>query len=77
MEVSVREARGRFKELLDLVSQGKEILIMRRGRKAARLVPPEECGTQLPSLRKFRESIKVKGKPLSRSVAESRAGERY
>ncbi|HLJ12046.1 MAG TPA: type II toxin-antitoxin system prevent-host-death family antitoxin [Planctomycetaceae bacterium] len=40
--VSDYEARTHFSELLDQVARGKRILITRRGRPAALLIPPPE-----------------------------------
>ena len=39
MEVSVKEARNSIGKLLDRTKTGEEILILRRGKKVARLVP--------------------------------------
>jgi prevent-host-death family protein len=36
------EAKTKLSELLDRVEQGEEIVITRRGKPAARLVPPEQ-----------------------------------
>ena len=36
-EVNVKEARKRISELLDKAQQGEEVLILRRGKKVARL----------------------------------------
>jgi prevent-host-death family protein len=43
--VSVREARQQISRLLDAVSAGEEIVIMRRGKPAARLLPTLEIET--------------------------------
>jgi prevent-host-death family protein len=39
-KVNVREARQQISRLLDAVAVGEEIVIMRRGKPAARLLPP-------------------------------------
>lgn len=39
-KVNVREARQQISRLLDAVAVGEEIIIMRRGKPAARLLPP-------------------------------------
>ena len=46
--VSVAEARKRLKALLDEVSSGHEVSVVRRGREVARLVPPERGRRRLP-----------------------------
>jgi prevent-host-death family protein len=76
--VSVREAREQFRELLDRVSSGEEVVITRRGRDVARIVPPTPAARRtLPTLREFREKIVVQGEPLSETVRRGRGGERY
>ena len=40
-EVGAFEAKNKLSELLDLAEQGEEIIITRRGKEAARLVPPK------------------------------------
>ena len=77
MEVNVKEARSKISSLLDRTQKGEEILILRRGKKVARLVPvarPKRC---LPDLTAFRESLSVKGDSLSRTILEARNQERY
>jgi len=56
------------------VKRGEGVAITRHGEKIACLVPYEKGG-QLPSLAKFRDSIKLSGKALSRTVIESRDDE--
>ena len=70
--VSVAEARRRLKALLDEVSSGHEVSVVRRGREVARLVPPKRGGRRLPILGPFRASIRVTGEPLSRTVVRAR-----
>lgn len=77
MEVNVKEARNKISALLDLTQKGEEILISRRGKKVARLVPVAEAEKRLPDLSAFRASIAVKGDPLSRVVIDGRNAERY
>jgi len=76
MEVNVKEARSKLSKLLDKVSRGEEVIVTRHGKKIACLVPTEKVG-RLPSLREFRDSIKLSGKPMSQAVIESRAEERF
>jgi prevent-host-death family protein len=42
LEVNVKEARSNFSRLLSKVEQGQDILLIRRGKKVARLVSPEK-----------------------------------
>jgi prevent-host-death family protein len=42
--VGVAEAKKRFSELADRVKRGERFVVLRRGRPAVGLVPPEEVG---------------------------------
>ena len=77
MEVSVKEARNMISTLLDRTQKGEEILILRRGKRVARLVPVANSEKRLPDLSDFRASIMVKGGSLSQAVIDSRNMERY
>ncbi len=77
MEVSVKEARNKISELLDRTQKGEEILISRRGKKVARLVPVDTSEKRLPDLSDFRSSISVPGTSLSQTVIDARDMERY
>src|SRR5438445_7378105 len=63
--VSVRNARSHLKALLDLVAAGEEIVICRRGKVAARLVPPAPKRRRRPDLTAFRNTICLQGEPVS------------
>ncbi len=77
MEINIKEARSKLSSLLDRVEKGDEIVILRRGEKVARLIPSLTEGIKLPSLKKFRSSIRIKGEPLRAMVLRQRAEERY
>ncbi len=77
LEINVKEARNNFSALLNKIEQGEEIIITRRGKKVARLTSPVKDDKKLTSLKSFRDSIRVTGKPLSRSVVDYRTEERY
>jgi len=77
MEVNAKDARNQISSLLDRIQAGEEILIVRRGKKVARLVPVSGPEKRLPDLSRFRASIKVKGGSLSQDVIEGRGMERY
>ena len=78
MEVNVKEARSRISDLLDRIQKGEEIVIIRRGKKTARLVPIDDAAERrLPDLSGFRRSIAARGKPLSEAVVKDRGLERY
>ena len=75
--VSVAEARRKLKTLLDEVSAGNEVSVVRRGREVARLVPPKREGGRLPPLGSFRASIRLAGDAMSRAVVRARREGRY
>ncbi|HID02219.1 MAG TPA: type II toxin-antitoxin system prevent-host-death family antitoxin [Desulfobacterales bacterium] len=76
LEINVKEARSNFSQLLNKVEQGQDILLIRRGKKVARLVSPEtDCN--LPSLGEFRRTIALSGEELSSVVLTDRNKERY
>jgi prevent-host-death family protein len=75
--VSVAEARRKLKALLDEVSSGYQVSVVRRGQEVARLVPPKRRGRRLPALGSLRASIRVKGEPVSRAVVRARREGRY
>ena len=77
MEVNIKEARGKFSALINQAEQGTEIILTRRGKEVARLVPSPGKAKRLPSLETFRKSIKVAGNPLSAAVTETREEARY
>ena len=77
MEINIREARARISTLVERAQKGEEIMILRRGKKVARLVPVETTQKRLPDLSAFRDSMRTKGKPLSQAVIEGRNQERY
>lgn len=76
-EVTVKQVRNKISALLDKTEKGEDVLILRRGKKVARLVPVGVWGKRLPDLSAFRESITVKGNDLSRTVIDARNAERY
>lgn len=76
-EINAREARRQLSALLDRVEQGEEILLTRRGKPVARLVPPQAEPKALPRLEDFRAAVTVSGRSLSEEVVKARQEERY
>ena len=74
--VNIKEARKNLSSLLNRVETGEEIVITRRGKIIAKLVPTKQGG-DLPSLKKFRSSIRSLEKSLSRTIVDLREQERY
>lgn len=68
MEIGMKEARGKLSSLLKQVEAGDEVVVLRRGKKVARLVSFQKNGIRLSSLKEFRSTLKIKGKPMSAAV---------
>jgi len=76
-KVSVRQAREKLGDLLDGAERGESVIIQRRGRPVARLVPETRAPAAVPDLKAFRAGIRVKGKAASRQIVAQRERERY
>lgn len=76
-QLSVREARAQFCTLIDAISHGESFVITRHGRKIAGLIPLQDSKKELPSMKKFRDSIKINGDSMSKTVIKQRNEERY
>jgi prevent-host-death family protein len=77
MEINVKEARAKISNLLNRAEMGEDVVIIRRGKRVARLVAVGDAGKRLPDLHRFRDSISVKGESLSETIIQGRAEERY
>ena len=79
--VNLKEARARLSDLVRAVEKGESVLITRRGRIVARLVPPAASSEQkkAPDLAPFREALQIREeeKSLSHIVIENRREGRY
>lgn len=77
-QVNFRDARRQLSRLLDDAEHGRSVIITRHGRQVALLGPvsPPQ-GRPLPNLGTFRESIQVKGIPVSKTIIRSRRQDRY
>ena len=56
-QVTVAEAKSQLSSLLDAVESGEPVLITRRGRAVAELVPRRSVRDLLPSLQALRASL--------------------
>jgi prevent-host-death family protein len=74
--VSIKLARANLKALLDQAFQGEVVVLLRRGKEVARLVPPPDRKREFPDLREFRASIRIEGRPMSAEVIRGREEER-
>ena len=76
-EVSVKDARDNFRTYLDRAEAGEEIVITRRGKEVARLVPPRRAPGKFPDLTEFRNSIKLRGERPLEALLKLREETRY
>ena len=76
-QVSVREVRDNLRAYLDRAEAGEEIVVMRRGKEVARIVPPRREARRFPDLTEFRESIRLRGQSVSETVIQQRRESRY
>lgn len=66
IEIGAFDAKTHLSSLLDKVAQGEEILITKRGRPVARLVPAVQAGQErieaaIQELRVLRSGLKLEG----------------
>lgn len=76
-QVTIREARSKLRALIERAEAGEEIVILRRGKQVARLIPPRREPRRFPDLTPFRASIALRGEPLSETVIRERRESRY
>ena len=74
---SVREVRDNLRSYLDRAEAGEEIVVMRRGREVARIVPPQREPQRFPDLTEFRNSIKLRGEGVLETLLRMREETRY
>jgi prevent-host-death family protein len=75
--VNVRETRENLARLLDAVAAGEEVVIVRRGRPVARLVPAGASEVAFRSRKALRESLPRARRPAAEDVRAGRDAERY
>ena len=75
-KVQLFEAKARLSELVDRAEGGREIVITRRGRAVARLVPAQRTRAKstnakvIDSIIRFSKTLKVKGRVDLRELIE-------
>jgi prevent-host-death family protein len=77
--VGIKEMRENLREYLDRAEAGEEIVVLRRGKEVARIVPPrrESEPERFPDLTEFRKSIKLRGESVSETIIRMRRETRY
>jgi prevent-host-death family protein len=78
MKTGVKEARQHFTEILVRVEKGEEVIITKRDEPIAKIIPLKaKTGGALASRKALRESLGVKGAPLSATVLAARKKEAF
>jgi antitoxin (DNA-binding transcriptional repressor) of toxin-antitoxin stability system len=77
LKISVEEAVVNLKNLLEQVAKGEEIILLEENQVVARLVPPQKKEQRLARMKKFRNTLAVKGEPLSATIINARIEERH
>jgi prevent-host-death family protein len=77
-EIGAVAARNKFRQLLDWVEAGEEIIVTRRGRIVARLVPPrpavdrERARVAAAAIRTMSEGSKLRGLKIKGLLGQGR-----
>ncbi|KAB8330488.1 type II toxin-antitoxin system prevent-host-death family antitoxin [Scytonema tolypothrichoides VB-61278] len=77
LKITVEEAARNLKELLERVAKGEEVILVEQEKAVARIVPLQQKEQWFASTKEFRDSLQVKGEPLSVTVINERQQERY
>ena len=76
IRTNIREAKAKLSAYLSQVERGEEVIILRRGKPVAVLKPVEKP-VPLPSLKDFREKIRLRGPSASETIIRMREESRY
>jgi antitoxin (DNA-binding transcriptional repressor) of toxin-antitoxin stability system len=76
-KISVEEVGENLPAILEQVARGEEVILVQQGKIVARVVPPLTEEQWLASRKQLRDSLQVKGEPLSETVIKLRQEERY
>lgn len=75
--INVRETRENLSSLLDAVAAGEEIIILRHGKPAARLLAPQVECVRFLDRSALRDSLPMAKESASEVVRNLRDDERY
>ena len=72
-EIGAFEAKSKLGQLLDWVEAGEEVVITRRGKVVAKLVPPDRAQAAAVRIRTMRHGVTLGGElQLKELIAEGR-----
>ncbi|WP_445473478.1 type II toxin-antitoxin system Phd/YefM family antitoxin [Marinobacter sp. V034] len=69
---SVLEAQEKLAKLVDAVASGKEIVILRHGKPAARMIPAVQESVIFPDRSELRRSLRPAGESASKAIGALR-----
>ena len=76
IQTNIREAKSKLSAYLSQVEQGEEVMIVKRGKPVAMLKPIEQAAA-LPSMKSFRQKIRLRGVSASQAIIKMREESRY
>ena len=76
-KITVEEVSKNLPTILEQVAKGEEVLLVQDGKIVARIVPPLTREEWIERAEKLRQSIQLKGEPMSQTVIKMRSEERY
>lgn len=76
IQTNIRKAKAKLSAYLSQVEQGEEVMIVKRGKPVAMLKPVEQAAA-LPSMKSFRQKIRLRGLPASQAIIRMREESRY
>jgi len=76
IQTNIRKAKAKLSAYLSQVEQGEEVMIVKRGKPVAMLKPVEQAAA-LPSMKSFRQKIRLRGLPASHAIIRMREESRY
>jgi len=75
--INVRDMRERISKVLDRVQSGQEVIVMRRGKPAARIVKPEVQHSPFRGRQALRAAIPPMQRSSKEEARDLRNGERF
>jgi prevent-host-death family protein len=76
IQANIREAKAKLSAFIAEVEQGEEVMIVRRGKPVA-VIKPVEQAAPLPSMKTFRDRIRMSGLSGSETIIRMREESRY
>ena len=74
---NVKDVRKNLRTYLERAEAGEEIIVLRRGREVARIVPPRHEPKPFPDLTEFRKSVKLQNERPLTALLKLREETRY